>query len=102
MYASIIIINVMQNFDEKSVCFGWHMAFFKGGPEARAIRVNIHWIKGSKLERKADKLREVVAMFGWLTPLYLVVFYVSLPIEIKLLLFNIFFFGFNPFYFCFV
>ena len=44
MYASIIIINVMQNFDEKSVCFGLHMAFFKSGPEAQAIWVNIHWI----------------------------------------------------------
>ena len=37
-------------------------------------------------------MREIVAMLGLLTPLYLV-FYVSLPNEIKLLiLFNIFFF----------
>ena len=40
-------------------------------------------------------MREIVAMLGWLTPLYLVCVYVSLPNEIKLLLFNIFFFGFN-------
>ena len=50
---------------------------------------------GPKLESLADKMREIVAMLGWLTPLYLVCVYVSLPNEIKLLLFNIFFFGFN-------
>ena len=27
---------------------------------------------GPKLERKADKMREIVAMLGWLTPLYFV------------------------------
>ena len=52
------------------------------------------WVipRGSKLERQADKMREIVAMLGWLTPLYLVCAFVSLPNEIKLLLF-IFFFG---------
>ena len=29
-------------------------------------------IRGSKLERQADKMREIVVMLGWLTPLYLV------------------------------
>ena len=26
--------------------------------------------RGSKLERQADKMREIIAMLGWLTPLY--------------------------------
>ena len=38
-------------------------------------------------------MREILPMIGWLSPLYLVCVYVSLPNEIKLLLFNIFFFG---------
>jgi len=40
-------------------------------------------------------MREIVAMLGWLAPLYLVCVYVNLPNEIKLLLFNIFFFGYE-------
>ena len=28
--------------------------------------------RGPKLERWADKMREIIAMLGWLTPLYLV------------------------------
>ena len=36
-----------------------------------------------QLESYADKMREIVTMFGWLTPLYWVVFYVSLLNEIK-------------------
>ena len=39
------------------------------------------------------KTREIVAMLGWLTPLYLVCVFVSLPNEIIKLIFNIFFFG---------
>ena len=42
------------------------------------------------MECKADKMREKIAMLGWLTPLYLVCVYVSL----KLLLCNIFFFAY--------
>ena len=40
-------------------------------------------------------MREIVAMLGWLTPLYLVCVYSSLPNEIKLLLFNIFIFAYD-------
>ena len=42
--------------------------------------------KGSKLERLADKMREISSMIGRF------MFYVSLPDKIKLLLFDIFFF----------
>ena len=50
-------------------------------------------IRGSKLECWADKMREISAMIGWLFPYIWFVFYVSLPNQIKLLLFNRFFFG---------
>ena len=43
-------------------------------------------------------MREIVAMLQWLTPLRFFVFYVSLPNKIKLLLFNIFFFGKKAFH----
>ena len=38
-------------------------------------------------------MREIVVMLGWLTLQHLFCVFISLPNEIKLLLFNIFFFG---------